>query len=63
MPEVRRERQLCVCVCNTDCGLLSGFNLAASLFKPIINKLLEVNDVLSRRNLLIGEISKADKIS
>jgi len=61
VPEVSRERQ--VRVCNTDFGLLSGFNLAASLCKPIINNLWEVNNVLSKRNLLIGEVNEGDKIS
>ena len=52
-----------MCVFNTDFGVLSRFNLAASLCRPITNKFLEVKDVLIWRNLLIGEVSKADKIS
>jgi hypothetical protein len=50
-----------MCVCNTDFGLLNRFNLEAFLFRPIINKLKEVTDVLSRRNLLIGEVRNTEK--
>ena len=52
MPEVSRGMQ--VSVLNTEFGLLCGFNLVASLCRPIKNKLLEVKDVLSWRNLLTG---------